>query len=471
MELEWVLGYPLAVPSPRLVAIALCVLTALVISGCYGGDGYNDYTRGPSAPGGATSVDEYGPGAFSHPAANLTSDEIARFRIGDTFFTAPWDAAPGVSAERDGLGPTYLATSCAACHVADGRGSVPGTPGDEGMAILRFVDADGQGTVLDDYHLQLQPAAIDDVPAEGTFVISWVEESGTYPDGTPFSLRRPIVEVDADDETLVAAAARGVRVAPPLIGLGLLDAIPDEDIRALADPDDADGDGISGTVHDLDQGDGTTAIGRFGFKANVATIEEQVAIAYLLDMGITSPVLPTENCPAVQVACRASESGGTPEISQGRFDDVVFYSATLAPPSRPFSEDASVLAGSELFDDLGCAACHVRRYETGDHSIDALAGQTIYPYTDLLLHDMGEGLSDGRADGLATASEWKTPALWGLGLTRTVNRSAGFLHDGRARSIEEAILWHGGEAQGARDEFMALSAENRDLVLVFLKSM
>ncbi len=454
--------------------IRLLVVTStlsLLLAACYGGEGYNDYGQGPSAPGGATSVDEYGPGAFSQPAANLSDAEVARFRIGDVFFTSPWSAAPGVSPESDGLGPTYLATSCAACHVADGRGSMPGTAGDGGMGIVRFADANGRAADLTDYHLQIQPRAIEGVPTEASFEITWIEEPGSYPDGETYVLRRPVLEVLADDDTLVAAAADGVRIAPPLLGVGLLEAIPEEAVRALADPEDADGDGVSGRVNEITDASGSVVMGRFGLKANVATIAEQAAVAYLLDMGITSTMLPDENCPIAQVACGAAPSGGEPEISASRFADVVFYTATLAPPSRPFADDESVVAGERVFGELGCVACHVQRFETGDHEIAALSGQTIYPYTDLLLHDMGAGLSDGRTDGAASATEWRTPALWGLGLTRTVNASAGFLHDGRARSIEEAILWHGGEAEASRDAFMRLSAENRHLVLVFLKSL
>lgn len=212
-------------------------------------------------------------------------------------------------------------------------------------------------------------------------------------------------------------------------------------------------------------------LGRFGLKGNVASVADQTAIAYLLDMGITSLVLPEENCPEVQVDCAAAPNGGVPEISQERFDDVVFYAQTLAVPGRPFAADESILDGQLLFEQIGCAGCHVQTWETGDHPVSAFVGQRIYPYTDLLLHDMGEGLSDGRADGSASATEWQTPALWGLGLTRTVNADAGFLHDGRGRTVEEAVLWHDGEAAGVTQTFKELSEDDRQLVLNFLKSL
>ncbi|MGI9641734.1 MAG: di-heme oxidoredictase family protein [Acidimicrobiia bacterium] len=451
-----------------LVAIALAVLVA----GCYGGEGYSDYATGPGAPGGDGTVSNYGPGAFSQAAANLSQDEIARFRIGDRFFTQPWSSAPGEAPESDGLGPTYLATSCAACHPADGRSSAPASADGEGSPILRFVDATGAGSDLDDYHHQLQTDAVDGVPPEGVLTITWEEVEVTYPDGSPISLRRPVIGAEGAFGELGGALASGVRVGPSLIGLGLLEAIPQGDVMDGADPSDDDGDGISGRVPMvLPLSGGDEVLGRFGLKGNVASVADQTAIAYLLDMGITSPLLPDENCPVVQVDCANAPAGGSPEISEQRFADVVFYTQSLAVPGRPFAADESIVAGQRIFEDIGCAGCHVPKWVTGDHEVSAFVGQTIYPYTDLLLHDMGEGLSDGRADGSASATEWQTPALWGLGLTRTVNADAGFLHDGRARNVEEAVLWHGGEAGAATRAFTELSESDRELVLNFLKSL
>lgn len=447
-------------------------VVALVTTGCYGGEGYNDYGSGPGAPGGDGTVSNYGPGAFSQAAANLSESEVARFRIGDRFFTQPWTSAPGGALESDGLGPTYLATSCAGCHPADGRSSAPLAVPDRGSPILRFVDDSGNASDLSDYRVQLQTDAIEGVAKEGELVLRWEYVEGAYPDGSPFSLRFPVVDATGTFDDLGASIATGVRVGPSLIGLGLLEAIPQQELIDGADPNDANGDGISGTVSMVQPLAGGDAVfGRFGLKGNVASVADQTAIAYLLDMGITSPLLPDENCPPIQVACIRAPSGGAPEISQNRFDDVVLYAQTLAVPARPFASDDSILDGQRLFEDLGCSQCHVQKWETGDHPVQALAQQTIYPYTDLLLHDMGEGLSDGRSDGAASATEWRTPALWGLGLTRTVNASAGFLHDGRARTVEEAVLWHGGEATAAQRAFTELSESDRQLVLNFLKSL
>ena len=220
--------------------------------------------------------------------------------------------------------------------------------------------------------------------------------------------------------------------------------------------------------------DGPSAPGgetRFGLKANVATVADQAAIAYLFDLGITSPRFPAENCPEEQTTCRGALSGGSPEISAERLAAVVFYAQTLGVPARVGLDDQSVTAGQQLFDDVGCTACHKRRWETGAHEVESLSYQTIYPYTDMLLHDMGDDLSDGRNDGTATASEWRTAPLWGLGLVRTVNAEAGFLLDGRARRIEEAVLWHGGEAAASKDRFVELDARDRTRLLLFLKSL
>jgi CxxC motif-containing protein (DUF1111 family) len=410
-------------------------------------------------------------GAFSEPAANLTDDEVTLFLIGDRFFTDPWSAVGEGPDDQDGLGPTFLSASCAGCHPADGRGSPPGTPGSE--PIVRFVDAAGSATVLDAYGTQIQGHAIDGVEAEADVAVGWKEIEGVYADGTPYSLRSPTVLVSGERfGSLDGLVASGFRIGPPLIGLGLLEAIDAADVARNADPTDVDGDGVSGRVSTVvDRRTGVETIGRFGLKANIASIADQAALAYLLDLGITTPLLPNENCPEPQSACLRSTSGGTPEISADRLAAVVFYLQTLGVPARPDVSRDSIVAGADLFTNLGCTSCHQPKWTTGDHDVGAVANQTIYPYTDLLLHDMGEGLSDGRSDGSASATEWRTPPLWGLGFTKGVNPHAGFLHDGRARTIEEAVLWHGGEAELSKVQFLSLDAEQREQLLHFLKSL
>ncbi len=249
------------------------------------------------------------------------------------------------------------------------------------------------------------------------------------------------------------------RVAPQMIGMGLLEAIPEEKIISQADPDDLDGDGVSGRPnwvwnHEI----GVNQIGRFGWKSNTATVREQVAGAFLGDMGLTSPSRTHGGASLSDLGvAELAYEDGEPEVTEKIFDHVVFYSSVLAVPARRDVDDPEVLLGKKLFGRLGCAACHVPEYRTGIvEGMPEVSEQRIFPYTDLLLHDMGEGLADGRADFEADGREWRTPPLWGIGLIENVNHHTNFLHDGRARNLEEAILWHGGEAQASRDGYVAL---------------
>jgi CxxC motif-containing protein (DUF1111 family) len=258
-----------------------------------------------------------------------------------------------------------------------------------------------------------------------------------------------------------------------MIGLGLLEALAAADIEALADPDDDDGDGISGRAnHVWDPITQTTVLGRFGWKANQAGLRQQVAGAFLGDMGITSSLAPDDNCPASQLDCAAAPNGGTPELDESLLTAVTVYSRLLAVPARRDVDDPEVLAGRELFRAIGCADCHVPKHQTGTLAgFPELSDQTIWPYTDLLLHDMGDGLADGRRDFAADGREWRTPPLWGIGLFEVVNEHTLYLHDGRARNLAEAVLWHGGEGQAARDRFAALAAGDRAVLLRFLGSL
>ncbi len=393
------------------------------------------------------------------------------FEVGDSFFTQNWVTAPASTDARDGLGPMFNAQACASCHVRDGRGS-PET-GEIGLLFRLGVNTGGGQSPDPSYGGQLQDRAVLGVPAEGTVRRLYVEEAGAYADGSAYTLRRPVHEFDdLAYGPLAVDVMVSPRLAPPVFGSGLLEAIPESDILGAADPEDADGDGISGRpnmVHDALSGE--TALGRFGWKANVARVEEQVASAFSADVGITSELFPDEDCTAAQIECAAAPGGGDPEIPADRMEKVVFYTRTLAVPARRDLDKPEVAAGAELFLQLGCAGCHQPRQETGDSDVEALADQVIFPFTDLLLHDMGPGLADGRPDGEASGSEWRTPPLWGLGLTETVSGATFFLHDGRARSIEEAILWHGGEAEPGATGFKSLTPEQRSNLIAFLSSL
>jgi CxxC motif-containing protein (DUF1111 family) len=409
--------------------------------------------------------------AFGNSARNLTNDERRRFEIGDSFFTQNWVTAPSSTDARDGLGPLHNAQSCSSCHLLDGRGSPDS--GEPGLLFRLGVLSGDEQAPDPSYGDQLQDRSILGIEPEGSFRVIYVDEEGSYPDGSVYSLRRPVYQLEdlAYGEISVDVVV-SPRLAPAVFGAGLLEAIPEASITSLADPDDEDGDGISGRPnHVAELATGGSALGRFGWKANVPGVAQQVASAFNGDIGITSPLLPDENCTPTQTECAVAIDGGSPEITRDRFEDVVFYNKTLAVPARRGLDDPDVIAGASLFAATGCTSCHVARHETGASEIEALSNQVIYPFTDLLLHDMGPGLADGRPDGLATASEWRTPPLWGIGLTETVNGHLNFLHDGRARSLEEAILWHGGEAAAARDTFAALDSAQRAQLLAFLESL
>ena len=426
--------------------------------------------------GGDTTAFSAGSNAFELSARNLTNEERRIFEVGDSFFNQNWVTAPASTEARDGLGPTFNAQSCSSCHNHDGRAKPPDDEDDPERGLLLRLSIPGPDGPVDDpvYGGQLQDRAINGVQPEGRILIRYEIISGRYPDGTAYTLRKPVYVIldpafgDLDPELMISP-----RIGPATIGMGLLEAIPEERILSLADPLDEDGDGISGRpnmVWDIRRG--LLVLGRFGWKSNQPTVEQQSAGAFHGDIGITSSLFPAENCPAEQNACNEALNGGSPEIPDERLAKVVFYIQTLAVPAMRDVDDSQVHQGARLFVQVGCASCHTPRHTTGDdHAVEALRNQTIFPYTDLLLHDMGEGLADGRPDGLASGSEWRTPPLWGIGLVDTVNGHTMFLHDGRARNLEEAILWHGGEGQAARDSFMALTQSERELLLRFLESL
>ncbi len=428
--------------------------------------------------GGEVTVFNKSREAFAKPAPNLPTKDLRRFTFGNKMFNTNWVTAPASVVTLDGLGPVFNRVSCAACHFKDGRGRPPRD--DEttmNSMLMRLsipgVDAHGGPNPHPIYGGQLNDRAILGVPAEGRARIEYKEQQGTYPDGTPYSLRTPhyIFEDmgfgELEKETMVSP-----RVAPAVFGLGLLEAMSEDDILSRADPEDVDGDGISGRPNYV--WDATTqklALGRFGWKANVATLREQDAGAAQGDMGITTTLFPDQNCTDAQKDCHDAPDGGAPEMSDMQLEKMTFYVSTLAVPARRKVDDEVVKRGALMFVKNNCAACHSPQMKTGAHEIAALAGQDIQPFSDMLLHDMGEGLADNRPDFLASGREWRTPPLWGIGLVKTVNRHTNFLHDGRARNLEEAILWHGGEAEASKNSFKAMGKNDRDALIVFLKSL
>ena len=456
----------------------LALSWTLLAAACSGGDGARVASLDAQLGGDTTRADATR-NAFGLAAPTLSDAERRRFEIGNSFFTNNWVIAPSSTDARDGLGPTLNAQACSSCHLLDGRGAPPDNAEGSILGLLLRLSVEGRDPVKGaplpepSYGGQLQDRSIPGVPSEGRVELTYQTVPGTYGDGTPFELRDPTFRiVDLAFGPLDPTTMISPRLAPQVIGMGLLEAVPEEAIRGAADPDDEDGDGISGRPNMVwDERASKPALGRFGWKANVATVEQQVAGAFHGDIGITSTIHPKQDCPAPQAACAAAINGGEPEISDERLGNVTFYNRTLAVPALRGADDSQVRSGAAVFDDLGCASCHTATLKTGASDIDALSEQTIHPYTDLLLHDMGPGLADGRPDFEATGSEWRTPPLWGLGLIDDVGGQRFLLHDGRARTIEEAILWHGGEAEAAKERFRTRPAKDRNALLAFLEAL
>ena len=431
-------------------------------------------------PGGAaTAFKTVNRDSFSQPSANMSFERELDFRIGDGIFRKIWVSAPASTKSSDGLGPLFNARSCQRCHLKDGRGHPP-APGERAESMILKLSARRGGPDLV-YGGQLQNFSVQGARAEGEMTLSYEEIPVALAGGETVLLRKPIYAITRLGHGPLGPGARlSPRIAPPVIGMGLLEAIPEADILAAADAEDRDGDRISGRPNLVWSDEhGRTMLGRFGWKAAQPTIAQQAAAAFRADIGIATPLYPDPwgDCTEAQPACRIAPHGGTaeaPRIEAGgkMMDLVVFYTRNLAVPARRDVGDAQVLAGKRLFYESGCIACHRPKFVTRRDSIGREQSfQLIWPYTDLLLHDMGEGLADDRPEGQATGREWRTPPLWGIGLTETVSGHTLFLHDGRARNLLEAILWHGGEAEAAQRRVTQMERVERAALLAFLNSL
>ncbi|MBL8750343.1 MAG: thiol oxidoreductase [Planctomycetes bacterium] len=427
------------------------------------------------SPSWAQSVADASSQAFGFPSPLLAATERRAFSVGNALFRTNWVTAPASAAGVDGLGPLFNARSCSTCHLHDGR-SRPPEPGESdrsGLLVRIGVrTADGPDAPHPVFGEQIQDAAVAGVAPEATVEITWRTLRGAYGDGEVFELVAPEYGLrDLAYGALGSGTALGGRTAPHLIGLGLLEAVPDATLLAAADPGDRDGDGVSGRVHVVAAPGGGTAIGRFGWKATQPTVLAQTAAAFANDMGITSSLHPDERLSAVERAVIVFTSGGEPEIDDDKLGRVVFYARTLAVPEARDAGAPAVVAGGELFRSFGCAACHTPELRTAAVAFHpAFGDRTIHPFTDLLLHDMGPDLADGKHDGDAAPAEWRTAPLWGIGLISVVNGHERLLHDGRARGVAEAILWHGGEAERARERFRTAPRERRDELIAFVRS-
>lgn len=465
-----------------------------------------------SFPGGTATTSIVPFPVFDKLSPSLPDADKPDFYAGRALARQPWVKAPTITDARDGLGPVYNARTCLACHVRGGKGLIPAdnqTPLFSGLVKMSVpIERDGKTRWLPEptYGDQLQTqsvalqhqlrlntplemAAEGHVAPEAYAYIEWLQNTFTYPDGTQVTLRQPSLALKHLAYGEMHPDTRfSLRNAPMIHGMGLLGLIPQDAINALADPDDQNQDGVSGRVNQVvDIRTGEQAPGRFGLKANKASIDEIVAGAFANDLGISNPLFPQQPCTLAQSVCLKQPNGngtansrehGLPdadvELSDALLQLVIRFTNNLGVPERRIGQPETVLAGRSLFYQSGCAGCHQPSFRTTDQppsELAHLAGQTIWPYSDLLVHDMGPALADNRPDGAASGTEWRTPPLWSIGLQAQVNGSQNLLHDGRAQSIEEAILWHGGEAAGAKQRFITLEAEQRAQLLEFVRSL
>jgi CxxC motif-containing protein (DUF1111 family) len=435
--------------------------------------------------------------AFSLSSGNMDFKRELDFKIGNAIFRKNWVSAPASTDASDGLGPLFNSRACQACHLKDGRGHPPfstDVPDDSGSMLVRLsvppkndedkaVLAAHRANSLPEptYGGQLQDRSIQGFKGEGKLKIDYSEQEVKLAGGESVSLRKPHYELtDLAYGPISPDVMISPRVAPPMVGLGLLEAVPEEQILALAKSQAEQNDGISGKPNQVwSREHEKVMLGRLGWKAGIPTIAQQAAEAFAGDIGISSTMIPeaSGDCTEKQQDCLNAPNGNSPkyqnvEVGDDLFKLVTFYSQNLAVPARRKPGDPEVLKGKEIFYKSGCASCHNPKFVTGEAPGQPhLSHQLIWPYTDMLLHDMGEGLADNRPEGEASGTEWRTPPLWGAGLTETVSGHTLFLHDGRARNVTEAILWHGGEAEAARDKFAALSKADRDALLAFVNSL
>ncbi len=431
--------------------------------------------------GGDTTRLEATGNSFTFLIENAGPGRMRAFQFGNRLFNTNWVQAPGSVKSFDGLGPLFNRVSCAGCHTFDGRGRPPEHTGDEMESMLVRLSIPGEGphggpNPHPVYGDQLSDRAIGGVKPEGRALIAYEDVTGTYGDGEPYRLRRPKLTFAELAYGPMDGLLTSPRVAPQMIGMGLLESVPESTLVALSDEKDTDGDGVSGRANKVwSAANQKMMVGRFGWKANAPTSKDQTVGAARGDIGLTTSVLAAQNCTEAEADCRAAyDQSATdgPEISDAFLEKLVLYVQTLAVPRQRNENDPAVMRGESLFRDFGCAACHMPTLQTGgDAVIPELANQTFHPFTDLLLHDMGTDLADGRPDFLATGTEWRTPPLWGLGLVPQVNGHDLLLHDGRARGFAEAILWHGGEAEGAKERFRAAPKSDREALIAFLKSL
>ncbi len=457
------------IPFPHTICF---IVLACTFSACTKPDEFPEESQNEWLSGGSQTVFNAGAGAFNSAFPNLSSAKNRTHEIGDVGFAETFISGnvPNVG----GLGPVYNNVSCGSCHIADGRGKAPNSGEALSSLLIRIsvpgTNEHGGPLGVPGYGGQFQTRSIYGVPKEGDVDYSYSYIHGILNDGEEYELRQPVINLINCYTTLPSNLMLSARLASPVFGLGLLEAIPETNLLANEDVLDQNNDGISGKSNRVwEVQKNRFSMGRFGWKAGQPSIIQQSAGAYVEDMGISNPIFTLES---VYGQPQQSAANSHVELSDSILHAVSFYIQTLAVPARRDVENAEVKQGKSIFTSIGCASCHTPMQRTGVNVVfPEISNQVIFPYTDLLLHDMGDELADNRPEFEANGKEWRTAPLWGIGLTSVVNGHTNFLHDGRARNFTEAILWHGGEGDASRQAFKNLSTNDRQALLAFLKSL
>ena len=440
--------------------------------------------------GGETTNIANNKNAFSLVAKNLEEYLKIDFLVGNALFERIWeDAQVSKNDTKDGLGPFFSASSCEQCHSGDGRGHLP----DENFGDIDSISAVIQigwakkGKIellkyIPDpvYGSQISEFSVKNVLKEADIIFKYDYKPEMFNNGIIVELRKPTILLKNLNYGKIGEDTKfSARIAQPIIGLGLIESISDLDILSNEDELDLNKDGISGKANRVwDIISNKETIGRFGWKASQPTVYQQIADAFFNDMGLSNTLHKNpSNCSTFQTICNQIPNGNSVEyndleVSNEQLDLITFYSKQLGVPARRNINDKDVIAGKKIFYELSCHSCHVEKFQTSNNAeYNNLKKQTIYPYSDFLLHEMGEGLADSLSEFLANGNEWRTPPLWGLGLTETVSGRQSYLHDGRARTITESILWHGGEAEEIKKDFLKLDVIQLNSILKFLESL
>ena len=413
-------------------------------------------------------------GSLQTAVSPLSDSQMDTFVLGKSFFRTPWVEAPSATTARDGLGPLFSANTCTGCHPGNGKGSVYNSKGHIARSLVTRLSVDDPQNIdtkmgftpEPTYGSQLSINGVYGVPYEGKPSRSYSTKTVVLGENKKVILRKPIYGVtDLQYGVLSKEVILSQRVPPALVGLGLLEQIRDTQLLANEDIADKNGDGISGKANRVYSPETfNLEIGRYNWKASASKVKHQVAGAMSNDMGLTSPLYPNENCTKVQKACLESPKGRDPfDVPMKRLDAVSFYLKHLKVPQT--KQDQYYKEGLKIFKQIACASCHIPAFTLDN-------GRIIHPFSDLLLHDMGKDLADGRIEFQAGGSEFRTAPLWGISIYKQILKNrVNFLHDGRAETVEEAILWHAGEAEQSKNNFINLSPKQQKVLIDFLERL